>query len=117
MASKLFKVPSGTDHFYFKASDAIYKDALLTSVGIEAAVQGANPIALVSQSELVRCGLCARLQVRLAGVGGRPPSAVSVLVHTESIGEAMAYFNNATRPTIGTRAVLGANFKRDRYYV
>jgi hypothetical protein len=117
MASKLFKVSSGTEFFYFKASDAIYTGALLTSVGIEAGVQGANPIALVSQSELVRCGLCARIQVRLAGVGGKPPSVISVLVHTESIGEAMAYFNNATKPTIGTRTVLGANFKRDKFYV
>lgn len=117
MAIKLFRVPSGTDYFYFKASDAVYTDTLLTNVGIEVATQGANPIALVSQSELVRCGLCARIQVRLAGLLGKPPSVMSVLVHTESIGEAMAYFNNASKPTIGTKTVLGANFKRDKFYV
>jgi hypothetical protein len=116
--TKIVSFSNGADKFYTRVSDALYTSALMTAVGMTAYTPTAGQsVALVSQSELVRCGLCVRLQVRLAGVGGRPPSSISVIVSTEDTGLAMSYFNGTPKPTVGTKTVLGANFKRDKFYV
>jgi|694.fasta_scaffold109374_3 hypothetical protein len=116
--TKIVSFSNGADKFYTRVSDALYTSGVMTAVGMTAYTPTAGQsVALVSQSELVRCGLCVRLQVRLAGVGGKPPTSTSVIASTEDTGLAMTYFNGATKPTIGSRTVLGANFKRDKFYV
>lgn len=116
MASKsqIMYVESGTDKFYFKGSIADYTPEVTAACGFTLAPASTLPRAIIDQSELVRCGMCTRLQVRLTN-GTKPPITSSLLVAVTDASAAMAYFNTAGK-TLHGKAVLGANFKRDKSY-
>ncbi|CAD5984865.1 hypothetical protein PCC9214_05348 [Planktothrix tepida] len=113
--SQIMYAESGTEKFYFKASIADYTTEVAAACGFTLAPASLLPRPLVDQSELVRCGLCTRLQVRLAN-GENPPTTASLLVAVTDASAAMAYFN-AGGKTLHSKTVLSANFKRDKFYV
>lgn len=113
--SQLMSVSNGTDKFFFKASIAIYQAAVAGACGFTIEPAPTKPVALVDQGELIRCGLCTKLQVRLNEPSPKPPSTITVLVGVEDTGLAMQYFNSPGK-TINGKTVLGANFKRDKFY-
>ncbi|HEY9863695.1 MAG TPA: hypothetical protein V6D21_05900 [Candidatus Obscuribacterales bacterium] len=114
--SRILQWNNGSNLFYFKASLALYTDTVIGHLGFAVAGATEDPRPLVTQSELIRSGGALNLQVRVSN-GEKPPITYRILVGIESIGPAMLYFNGATKPTINSKTVLGANFKRDKYYV